>query len=913
METIEFQNFKKITGGLAKNIALAQKDSNLSAESLLLVLLKDQNPFSEFFRSSIAPNALEALTVELEENISQENTNPIDKKLFDELNNLPDRYVDELTLVNNWIDQKPFRNAYNILGKYINIEHLKEDLTEAIPTIPNKDWNKKEESILTAFGRDLTSLAQEGELHQIVGRNEEMVRLLSILTRHTKSNPILVGDAGVGKTAIVEKLAEVLLNKEDIPSSLWDYKLIEIEPSKLLSAGAAPGAMEELIGEIITEAKKEKAILFWDEIHVIMDSDARIANLLKPAMARGEIKLIGATTEDEYKVFEKDEAMQRRMAPIKVTEPSKTSVYEILKKKSIEIEDVHNILIPEITMLKAIQLSEKFRIDRNQPDKAIDLLEEAAAKLRMTLESKPEVIIELEHKIEDLQLELEISEIETDIKSERQQVNLKKVRDTLTSKRNELKELQIRYKPQRKLLQQFVQAKEKLAADTKQKDSLLLLGKFNEAIKYEVEIIPEDEKNIQEIENSIMNLTQEMDTNLIQNVVTPEMVARVIEIQTGIPVTAQGNDDLEKYKNIDVTLKAKIHGQDKAIDLITAAIKRSKAGLSDSNKPLGSFLCFGPTGVGKTYLAQQLAVFMFETDKVLHRFDMSEYMEGHSVAKLFGSPPGYVGYGEGGQLTEAVKRNPYSIILFDEIEKAHPRVFDTMLQILDAGRMTDGQGLTVDFKNTIIIMTSNIGSDIIKEGLENQESVEYIEEQLIQEAGNHFRPEFLNRFDAKVMFNALDIESVVKITTTELEKLGEKLLSENDLDLHWHPNIPAWITKQAYNLVDGARPIKRFLNDKVVDLLTTGLLNNTIVKGDAVYIPWAESMHSLTLFSVLPEDLIQINEEAQKDGRLVLKANFSEPPTQADTKKKAKTKKKKQKKEQQASDISINFKTELGD
>jgi ATP-dependent Clp protease ATP-binding subunit ClpB len=607
---------------------------------------------------------------------------------------------------------------------------------------------------------------------------------------------------------------------------------------------------------------------------------------------------------------------------VKVSAPEKTSVYRILKAKAREAEELHNVLIPDESLLKAIQLSERYLMNKNQPDKSIDLVEEASAKLRMILESKPEPLIEVQNEVSDLEIEIEMIHIKhgTDVKNDRAKKSLDKLTKKLAEKKEELQNIQDEYSKQRILLDELIKTKEVLVDFNKEYQEALHLGEFEKAAVISTKDIPKIEEGIQEIEAKLLEHAETVDENLIQNVVTPIMISRIIEDQTGIPVTAQDEDDLEKYREMEVALSKEVHGQEKPIKEISAAIKRSKAGLSDPNKPLGSFLCLGPTGVGKTYLAQKIAEFMFETDKVMHRFDMSEYMEAHSVARLFGSPPGYVGHDEGGQLTEDVKRNPYSIILFDEIEKAHPRVFDTLLQILDAGRMTDGKGETVDFRNTIVIMTSNIGADTIREGLEKGYPFEAIEIAIFDEIKNHFRPEFLNRFDAKVVFNALAPNAIINIAESELGKLADRILQDNDIELHWHQDMAIMVTNNAYDVADGARPIKRFINDMIVNKLTDAILNGEVKHGNSVYIrPNPMNHKDLLLMQVTANELqdlkkeeiseLSINSDLIAKTSRTLKVSEDEI-VDADL---GEPKKKKKKKKKNLMKETFNLKTQAGD
>jgi ATP-dependent Clp protease ATP-binding subunit ClpB len=861
---------KNINEALTEILAKAIKETTTPA-LILKELLSRKNVVQEYF----SDNDLHRILLDLEKAHQETANEETEIKTFQALNKFSDmaqdRFATELTFMLFALQEEPFkRTIKSVITKYISFDHLIEDLKMMAPAVPNMFWEFREQTILDTVGRNLTDLAMKEELPTIVDRGEELQRLISILTRQTKSNPVLIGKAGVGKTAIVEKLADILYKKEDLPLSLVNYKLVEINMASLLSMGAGPGEMEELIEKIISAAKKDDVILFMDEVHLIMEEHGRIANLLKPAMARGDIKLIGATTQDEFKVFEKDEAIMRRFQPIQIEEPNKVSVYRILKTKADEAEKFHRVLIPDETLLRAITLSERYIPDRQQPDKAIDLIEEASAKLRMALEGKPQQIIEAESKVADLEIDLEILEIKSSSAlTEREEKKKATLAEQIKDAKIELDELKDKYETQAELMQRLLRQKEKLSALQKEFQETLHLGLFHKAIKLEEEVIPQQETAIAETEQDLLDFAATADENLIQNVVQPRMIETVIEIKTGIPVSAQGEDDLAKYRDIEEKLKAQVHGQEKPIHLLSQAIQRAKAGLSDANKPLGSFLCLGPTGVGKTYLAQKLAGFMFDTEKVLKRFDMSEYMEAHSVARLFGSPPGYVGHDEGGQLTELIKRNPYSIILFDEIEKAHKRVFDALLQILDAGRMTDGKGAVINFKNTIIIMTSNVGSDIIRSGLEQGVDSETIEESLFTELNNHFRPEFLNRFDAKLVFNSLSEESVVKIAESELHKLAESLSENNDLDLYWHSNVPVSIVNVAYSLTDGARPIKRFINDQIISLLTEQIMSGEIQPGNTIYL--AADKDGFAVFKVDAEELkalIELDNSKKKKTKL---------------------------------------------
>jgi len=912
---------------MARTTATGFTPSNLFAE-----ILKDKNQVSQYFKEQ---GEIKNMILDFEERKETETadegyTDRLQRTLNKVITSSPDRFVNEVVFLNIIArDNKLNKVLLNVVSKYCNPEYVLEDFEKMISPKPNMVWAKRDETILDVLGRNLTQLSKDGELQEIVDREEETQRLIQILTRTTKSNPAIVGEAGVGKTALVEKLAFVLNDHASIPSSLHNHKLYEISVSAIIASGDVEGA----IAEIVKITSVEKIIVFIDEVHLIMANKGQIANLLKPAMARGDIKLIGATTEDEYKAFEKDKAMTRRFQPVKLNVPTKVSVYRILKAKAHEAEEQHNVLIPDASLLKAIQLSERYMPSRQQPDKAIDLVEEASAKLRMILESKPEVIIEIDREVSDLEIEIEMiytAARDPESISSMDKKKIQKFDEELVEKRKEQTRLNEAYTEQRKLLQAMIETKALLSTLKQDLDKALHLGNFSESASLKTKVIPDIQKQLKVDEQAVLKFAETTDENLIQNVVTPVMIARIIEDQTGIPVMAQDEDDLEKYKNIEVTLKETVKGQDKPIQEISAAIKRSKAGLADGNKPLGSFLCLGPTGVGKTFLAQELAKFMFDTDKVLHRFDMSEYMEAHSVARLFGSPPGYVGHDEGGQLTEEIKRNPYSIILFDEIEKAHPRVFDTLLQVLDAGRMTDGQGNVIDFKNTIIVMTSNIGSAIIRQGLEQGLPSEAIEIALFEEVRKHFRPEFLNRFDAKVMFNSLAPDSIHDIAVNELNKLAERLHQENSLEMHWHVDLPILVTNRAYDVNDGARPIKRYINDIIINELTKLILASEVKPGDTIYVaPSDVGGSDIVVLQIPSEDMKIIKEEETSEmsllGSLVKDTVATDPykihddqivDADVDKKKSKSKKKKKTEAKVEAKDAlakTFSLKTEVGD
>jgi len=929
---------KNIFRGLNQSTAAVMAEvlaTGATPANLFLVIASTKNPVQEYLKSNLdIVKFQEDLKVLHKEQLTKD-TKGFEKVLRELVSELrfetQDRYIKEPTLINailtrgvSNVAKTTFKNA---VGKYLDPTYVQEDIQKLVNTVPNLEWENTEATILDILGRNLTQLAKDGDLNKIVGREDEIKRMQQILTRQSKANPALVGPAGVGKTALAEKLALVLLSKAGVPQALHGYEVREISIPEIISTGDIEGTIQEMV----RVASSSKVILFMDEVHMIMNDKAKIANLLKPAMARGDIKIIGATTEDEYKVFEKDKAMVRRWQPVQVKAPDKVETYRILKARAREIEEHHDVLIPDATLLKSISLSERYVQHRQQPDKSIDLIEEAGAKLRMTLESKPLPLQKVQTKLADIKIEMQMLQANSTDMSAIDQERLEAFKDEAAVLGKEQEELEATYKEQLSLLHDMIQAKHLLEEAKLDAKKAIHHAEFEKAADIQATLLPVLEKNVALAEQAILDFATTADEACIQNTVTPNMVARVIEEATGIPATSQDQDTIEKYRDMEAVLKEKVHGQDRPIDTIAKSIKRAKAGLNDGSKPLGSFLEFGPTGVGKTYLAQSIAEFMFDTDKVLHRFDMSEYMEAHSVARLFGSPPGYVGHDQGGQLTEAIKRNPYSIILFDEVEKAHPRVFDALLQILDAGRMTDGQGQEVNFKNTIIIMTSNIGSQIIRNGVEQGYPQEAIEEAINEEAYKHFRPEFLNRFDAKVVFRSLTPQATLKIAESELRILADRIQNDNEIEIHWSKDLPTAITNEAYDLMNGARPIKRWINDVVVDALTEAILNQEIRKKSIVYIAPTET--GVTVFEVTRDELSEIQssevQEITFDDKIrggfvvpesdIVDADITdigEPEDRTKSSKKGKKKKGKKKslKDALASDQdTFTLKTETGD
>ena len=679
-----------------------------------------------------------------------------------------------------------------------------------------QDYNN-DENILEKFGRNLNEEVKNGKMDPVIGRDDEIRNIIMILSRKTKNNPVLIGEPGVGKTAIVEGLAQRIV-KEDVPNGLKNKIIYELDMGALVAGAKYRGEFEERLKAVLNKVKESNGniIMFIDEIHLIVgagksDGALDASNMLKPMLARGELHCIGATTLNEYRMYiEKDAALERRFQKVLVTEPTVEDTISILRGLKERFESFHGVKITDAALVSAATLSNRYITDRFLPDKAIDLIDEACASIRMQLESNPTEIDELNRKI--LQLEIE-------------KVALSKEKDQLSKERlqkieNELKELKNRYE---ELNTQWVQEKKEInrISDLKRElekarfelENYLQEGNYNKAAEYQYSIIPNIEKQI--------NTINETKEKILSEIVDEDKVTEIIARWTNIPVSKLMQGDREKLLNLKETLMKRVIGQDEALELVSNAIIRQRAGIKDQNKPIGSFLCLGPTGVGKTEVARSLAEALFDSESHIIRIDMSEYMERYSVSRLIGAAPGYIGYEEGGQLTEAVRRNPYSIVLFDEIEKAHPDVFNLLLQILDDGRITDSQGRTVDFKNTIIIMTSNLGSDILLEN--NHDAYKQIDVLL----HHTFKPEFLNRIDEIITFNPLSKDVCIKIVDKMLNELLIRL-KENKIHIEFTDSLKEYVIDSSFSYEFGARPIKRFISKNIETLLASKIISEEI-------------------------------------------------------------------------------------
>lgn len=717
------------------------------------------------------------------------------------------------------------------IGKYVYISEFKKTL-ESIRGGKQIDSQSGDETLeaLVQYADDLNQKALDGKLDPVIGRDEEVQRMMQILIRKTKNNPILIGEPGTGKTAIAEGLAQRIVNKE-VPLSLQNMRVMSLDMNRLIAGAKYRGEFEDRL-KAVTDEVKESAniILFIDEIHTIVGAGASeggndAANILKPALARGELHTIGATTLKEYrKYFEKDTALQRRFQPVKVDEPSINEALQILRGIKDKLEAHHNVNITDVALIASAKLSDRYIADRFLPDKAIDLIDEAAAELKMQIESEPTDLAKIKREISTLQVEKEALKMEV---TEKNTARLEEIEKELADLEEKRVSLQNKFDMEKDVFNQIAEIKTAIDSLRTQAENAKRSGDFNKAAEIEYGQIPTEEEKLKALEARWTQMMSE--GTLLKNSVDEEMIASIVSRWTGISVSKMLQSEKEKILAIESILREEVIGQDEALKAVARAIKRNKAGLSDTNRPIGSFMFLGLTGVGKTQVAKTLAKFLFDSEKSLIRIDMSEYMEKHAASRLVGASPGYVGYDEGGQLTEAVRRKPYSVVLFDEIEKAHPDVFNTLLQVLDDGRLTDNKGVTVDFKNTIIIMTSNIASDKIMEFKDPEDRRIAAQEELKK----HFKPEFLNRLDEQVIFNPLDLEAITSIVDILFRDIQKKL-EERDIAITLTESAKAYIAEAGFDPVYGARPLKRALYEVVEDRLAELILENKVVEGSNV-------------------------------------------------------------------------------
>ncbi len=696
---------------------------------------------------------------------------------------------------------------------------------------------------LEKYAINLTKLAREGKLDPVIGRDKEIRRVLQILSRRTKNNPILVGEPGTGKTAIVEGLAHRIA-KGDVPDNLKDKQIYSLDMGALMAGAKYKGEFEERLKSVVNEVKKSEGdiILFIDEIHTLVGAGGGqgamdAANILKPALARGELRTIGATTLDEYqKHFEKDKALERRFQKVMVDEPDIESSISILRGIKDKYEQHHKVRIKDDAIISAVELSKRYISDRFLPDKAIDLMDEAASKLRMEINSKPEELDKLDRKIMQLEIELAAIKREGDTKK------IEELEKELADLKEERNQIYTKWKEEKDLVDNIQNIKKEIDQTKFEAEQAEREGNYAKVAEIRYGKLKELEDQLKKVQDELTE--KQSKSSLIKEEVTAEDVAEVVAKWTGIPVQKMLQSDKEKLLKLEDELHTQVVGQEDAIQAVADAVRRSRAGLKDPNKPIGSFLFLGTTGVGKTELAKALAKYLFNDEKAMTRIDMSEYQEKHAVSRLVGAPPGYVGYEEGGQLTEAVRRKPYSVILLDEIEKAHPDTFNILLQMLDEGRLTDNKGRTADFKNTIIIMTSNMGADKIQQAFENakteeerEKASEKAKEEVLQELKKRVRPEFLNRIDEILMFRPLSRDEVRKIVRIQLNNV-KKMLKEQDVDIEFTDKVVDYLADKGFDPEFGARPIKRVIQRDILNELSKQILAGNIKSDSTILVDY---------------------------------------------------------------------------